>query len=64
MTIEKEDKDFIEKVIETNKEGLKRLASEEDAKEKRNNSIKSKVKRALKKLRKSKEEKAEFVEIS
>ncbi len=48
---EDDDLEFTEKVIEKNREGLERLAREEDAAEKRGESFTDRLKRLLQRLR-------------
>lgn len=62
MTEKTEKQSFIEKVIEENKEGLTRLAREEDAEMKRKNKVVLKVRKLLRKLKRE-EDQAEFIEI-
>ncbi|MFB6242386.1 MAG: hypothetical protein ABEJ36_06325 [Candidatus Nanosalina sp.] len=50
--LEDEDLEFVEKVIEENKEGLVRLAKEEDAAEKRASRTRKRLRKFLRKIRK------------
>lgn len=49
--MDEEDMEFIEKVMKHNKNGLKRLAREEDAAEKRRSSMKKQLKSIYRNLR-------------
>jgi 5-hydroxyisourate hydrolase-like protein (transthyretin family) len=60
--LDNEDRKFLENVIERNKDGLTRLAKEEDAKEKRYSLIRLKLKDFYRKLTGSKDEK-KFMKI-